>query len=127
MRTILIAVLGAATIALGSGCSLVAPSDIQVSQSLPKAAQEVQKAINESNVLIIASANVLAQNLKDGVMLKAEVDGYAVKLRQMAAQVDKSQGLLRLGDIASARTQAELIQKAITALHKEVAARARKQ
>jgi len=127
MRTILIAVLGAATIALGSGCSLVAPSDIQVSQSLPKAAQEVQKAINESNVLIIASANVLAQNLKDGVMLKAEVDGYAVKLRQMAAQVDKSQDLLRLGDIASARTQAELIQKAITALHKEVAARARKQ
>jgi soluble cytochrome b562 len=127
MRTILIAVLGAATIALGSGCSLVAPSDIQVSQSLPKAAQEVQKAINESNVLIIASANVLAQNLKDGVMLKAEVDGYAVKLRQMAAQVDKAQDLLRLGDIASSRTQAELIQKAITALHKEVAARARKQ
>ena len=127
MRTILLAMLGATTIALGGGCALVAPADIPVSQSLPAAAQEVQKAINESNVLIIASANVLAQNLKDGVMTRVEVDGYAVKLRSMAAQTDKTQDLLRLGDIGSARTQAELIQRAVTALHREVAAKARKQ
>ena len=127
MRTILVAMLGAATIALGGGCALVAPAGIPVSQSLPVAAQAVQVSINEANVLIIASANVLAQNLKDGVMTKAEVDGYAVQLRQMAAQTDKAQNLLRLGDIGSAKTQAELIEKAVIALHKAVAAKARAQ
>lgn len=130
MRTVLIAVLGAATIALG-GCafvqSLVQPAEIPVSQSLPVASQAVQRAINETNVLITASANVLGQNLKDGVMTKVEVDLYAAQLRQMATQTDRAQDLLRLGDVSSSKTQAELIQKAITALHKEVAAKARKQ
>lgn len=124
MKTVL-AVIAAAF--LLSGCpELLQKADIPVSQTLPAPAQEVQKMINEANILITASANVVAQNLKDGVMTQAENDSYAVQLRQIAAKVDSAQSLLRLGDFTNARSQAETMQRAISALHREVASRARR-
>lgn len=107
-------------------CSLVQPAEIPVNTTLPAAVQAVQKTINEANVLITAAANVVAQNYKDGISTKEEAMSYALKLKDMADKLDFAQQSLRLGDLGSAKTQSELIQKAITLLHKEVAQKARK-
>ena len=111
-----------------AGCdTLFVKADVPVSQSLPPAAQEAQTAINEANILITATANVIAENVKAGIMTRLEGQKYVTKLKDYAQQVDNAQALVRTGDIFNAKTQAELLKKALLALHKEVAARARKE
>lgn len=112
-----------ATVLALSGCGLLAPAQIPVSQSQPVAVQEVQKAINEANVLIAAAANVVAGNVKDGVLTKAEGAAYVVQLEALAKKSDQAQTLLAGGNILSAKNQAELLSAAILALHREVASR----
>lgn len=107
-------------------CSLMQPADVPVNTTLPAAVQGVQKTITEANILITAAANVVSQNYKDGISTKEEAMAYALKLKGMADTLDSAQQALRLGDLTNAKNQAELIQKAITLLHKEVAAKARK-
>lgn len=107
-------------------CSLMQPAEVPVNTTLPAAVQTVQKTITEANILITAAANVVAQNYKDGISTKEEAMAYALKLKDMADKLDSAQQALRLGDLTNAKNQAELIQKAITLLHKEVAAKARK-
>ena len=126
IRIVMVSALGALTIALGGCADLLRPADVPVSQSLPVAAQSVQKTINEVNIALTAAANVVAQNKADGIYNDAEVAGYKAQLQDAARQVDKAQNLLRLGDIASARTQAEIVERLILALHKEVVARSRR-
>ena len=122
------ALLSVVVLSLGfvlSGCALVQPAAIPVDQSLPKAAQTAQSSINEANILIIATANVVAQNFKDGIYTESEKNSYRDKLKHAAQDVDAAQVLLRAGDITKATNQAALIKMALTALHKEVAAKAR--
>lgn len=107
-------------------CSLMQPAEVPVNTTLPAAVQTVQKTITEANILITAAANVVSQNYKDGISTKEEAMAYALKLKDMADTLDSAQQALRLGDLTNAKNQAELIQKAITLLHKEVAAKARK-
>lgn len=107
-------------------CSLMQTAEVPVNTTLPAAVQTVQKTITEANILITAAANVVAQNYKDGISTKEEAMAYALKLKDMADKLDSAQQALRLGDLTNAKNQAELIQKAITLLHKEVAAKARK-
>jgi len=125
MRTTFVAIF--ATIALGGCAGFLAPAGVPVSKSLPEAARSVQTVINEANILITATANVVAQNAKEGLITETEKVSYRDKLKDMAKKVDSAQDLLRLGDITKAQTQADLIKFAITALHREVAAKARKQ
>ena len=109
-----------------SGCALVQPSTIPVSATLSAPAQSVQKALNEANVVLAASASVVAQNVADGILTKPEAQSYVVKLKEYAKQVDGAQKLLDSGDVLGAQNQAELLSRLIVALHKEVAARSRK-
>ena len=125
MRTIL-SIMIAATIALGAGCTAFAPAQLPVSQELPAAAQTAQKAINEANVALAAAANVLTQQVTDGILTKTESQSYLNRLKGYAKQVDESKALLDKGLVLDAQKEAELVAKLIAALHREVAARARK-
>lgn len=107
------------------GCAMFQPSDIPVSQSLPVAAQNAQKAINEANVTLTAAANVVSQNFADGILTKEEAQSYIAKIEDYAKKVDSAKKLLDGGDILGAQNQAELLSKLIVALHREVAAKAR--
>ena len=127
MKTLLSAWAMSLTIALVGGCAMVAPADVPVSQSLSAPAQAVQKSINEANIAIATAANVVAQNTVDGIWTKEEGRAYVAKLKDFAGKVDAAQKMLDSGDVLSAKNQAELLSKLVVALHREVAARARKQ
>lgn len=124
LRYLLIA-LWTSTIVLAPGCAMFQPSDIPVSPGLSQPAQSVQKAINEANVTLTATANVVAQNLADGILTKPEAQGYVAKLKGYAADVDNAQKLLDAGLVVDAQKQSELLSRLIIALHKEVASRRR--
>lgn len=83
-----------------------------------------QDAINEANVTLTAVANVIAQNVKDGIFTKDEAQKYLDQVKDLARKVDTAQALIRAGDPKGAE-QAELLRTLIVALHREVAARAR--
>ena len=123
------AILSALVLSLGlvlSGCSMVAPATVPVSQSLSPAAQSVQKALNEANITIAAAANVVAQYVADGILTKPEAQKYVAELKGYAAQADKAQKMLDSGDVVNAKNQAELLNRLIVALHREVSTRSRK-
>ena len=125
MRVLLACMVIASTIALGA-CSGFTPTSLPISQNLPQAAQTAQKAINEANVALAAAANVLTQQVTDGILTKQEAQAYLDRLKGYAKQVDGSKELLAKGLILDAKKEAELVAKLIIALHREVAARARK-
>lgn len=127
MRTLLVCMVIGATIALGGCQGMGGRADLPVSQSLSPAAQNVQKAINEANITLAAAFNVVAQNVADGILTKPEGKAYVAKLKEFAAKVDTAQALLNGGDILNAQKQSEILSRAIVALHKEIAAKARKQ
>lgn len=114
-----------------SGCGLMGPgglfpkNDIPVSQTLSPAAQTVQNALNEANVTLTAAANVVAQNVAEGIYTKPQGQSYVAKIKDFAKQVDAAQVLLQNGDILNADKQAQVLSKLIIALHKEVATRSR--
>jgi len=106
-----------------SGCALVAPADIPVSAKLSPAAQTVQKAINEANIALTATANVIAQNVLEGIMTKPEAQSALDKVKDYGKKVDAAQVMLNTGDVLNAKTQAELLSSLILTLHREVAKR----
>ena len=121
----LIAGIGITVATALAGCSAFAPAAIPVNQTLSQPAQQAQQALNEANIALTAAYSVLAQNMTDGIYTKAEGQSYLDRLNQMADQTDKAQAALKNGDILGAKTQAELLSKAIVALHREIAAKAR--
>lgn len=84
-----------------------------------------QEAINEANVYLTATANVIKQNVEDKIYTKDEAQKYLNKVRELSKKVDDAQVLVRAG-LPDAKDQAELVRSLIIALHREVAARARK-
>jgi hypothetical protein len=90
------------------------------------APQSPQAVINETNVLLTASANVIAQNVKDGIYTKDEGNRYLGKVRELADKVDAAQKLVNSG-LPDAKQQAEIVRSLVLALHREVAQRARQQ
>lgn len=110
-----------------SACTLFQPADIPVSQSLSSQAQTAQKAINEANVTLTATASVIAQNVSEGIYTKPEAQSYLNKVKDLAKKVDAAQVLLHGGNILDAKNQAELLASLIVTLHREVTSKARKQ
>jgi hypothetical protein len=126
MRTFLF-IMG---LALG-GCSVFGTVEPlgkgTVSTSLPPAGQQAQLAVNEANLGLTAAANVIASNVKDGIWTKQQAQGYLNKVRDYSRQVDRAQDLIRLGDFAKGKTEAEAVRALIVLLHREIAAQARKE
>lgn len=128
LRTKVLLAVAVAMMALAAGScgTIFTPTrPIGVSETLPPQLQTAQATINETNILLTATANVVAQNLKDGVYTKAEAQSYLDKVKSLASQVDTAQALIRVGDM-TAMDKTKLIQQAVVVLHREVAARARK-
>jgi soluble cytochrome b562 len=84
-----------------------------------------QEAINEANITLAAAASVIGQNVKDKVFTKEEGQRYLDKVRELAKKVDDAQRLVDAG-LPDAAKQADLVKSLIVALHREVAARARR-
>lgn len=120
MKAILIALALAVAV---PGCTLFQPAPIPVSATLSPAAQSVQKALNEANVTLAAAANVVAQNVTEGILSKPDGQAYVAKLKELAQKVDQAKALLDKGLVLDAKNQAELLSSLIIALHKEVASR----
>lgn len=125
MKKLFLALLlaGLAACAL-PGCSTLGTTG--VSSTLSPQAQLAQGAINETNVTLAATANVIAQNLSDGTMTKDEAQVALNQVKDYATKADDAQNLLDKGLVLDAKSQAELVRGLISALHKQVAAKARK-
>jgi hypothetical protein len=123
------AILGALVLAVSlSGCGTLFadPTDIKVSEELSAAGQVAQKSVNTARVFITAAANVVTANVKEGITTKAEGLAYADKLDAYSLQADAVQALIDAGD-PLAGSKADLLERALLALHREVAAKARKE
>jgi hypothetical protein len=83
--------------------------------------------VNEANLGLTAAANIISSNVKDGIWTKAQAQGYLNKVRDYSRQVDRAQDLIRLGDFAQGKTEAEAVRSLIVLLHREIAAQARKE
>jgi|SoiMethySBSTD1v2_1073268.scaffolds.fasta_scaffold277873_4 hypothetical protein len=113
------------SLALLGGCTILEPAQLPG----PAAVTPVQKAqasINEANLLITAAAHTLEANRKDGIISEAEYWELGTQLVAYAKDVDHAQAALRGGE-AGAEGQAEMLKVLIVQLHKQIAAKARKQ
>ena len=127
-RSILAALALALTLPILAACgALTPPGSVPVSPSAPAAVQAAQSTINEANVLITASATVIERNVAEGVMTGPEAQDAVARLRQYAGHMDEAQRLLERGDILAAKNRAEIANRLILQLHRELAARARKE
>ena len=113
--------LGLALVGL-AGCG---STPTRVPTTLQDAKVIAQDAINEANQWLIAAANVIASNVKEGIMTKAEAQAALDHVRKLGDDADRAQRLLDSGD-PDALDVANLTRTAIIALHREVAARARR-
>lgn len=126
MRALLITALAALVLGVFfglPGCTSLGSTGIQVGQST--SAQQAQGAINEANVALVATANVIAQNATDGTMAKADAQAALDRVRALSRQVDDAQALLKSGAVLDAKSKADIASRLILTLHKEVAAKAR--
>lgn len=122
----IIAAIAAVVVLAACGAMFTPPGKVPVSEKLSPAAQTAQTAINEANILLIAAANVLGQQLTDGIVSKPEAQLQLNQIREFAARVDRAQQMLDTGDVLGAQNQAELAQRLLIVLHREIAQRARK-
>jgi soluble cytochrome b562 len=110
----------------GTGIFKVEPiTEVAVPTSLSEAGKEAQNIINEANLLLTAATNVNASNYTAGLVSQADARKYQGEIKKVAKQVDDAQAMLSVGNDAGALSSAKLVNLAITALHKEIAARAK--
>ena len=105
-------IIGCMTIIL-SGC---------VSMETPK---DAQGWINEGRVTLIATANLVSDNVKGDIMTPSEGQVVLNKVREYSKVLDDAQKLLDTGFANESIDKAKLVNTLITSLHKEVAAKAR--
>lgn len=105
------------------GCAILKPQPVaalKMPSNLSEAGKEAQKLIVEANVALTAAYNVIAANVADDTMDPNVAAAYLAKLDSYAKDVDVAQVMLDSGDIGDATTQAALLNKLVTALHKQV-------
>lgn len=132
-RTKLYGWLGAALLALLilPGCAeltapLHAPTAVANEAPAAQAQRLTREAIDEANAALTALNRTITQNAGD-VWSKAQAQAYLDQSKALGARVDQAREALRLGNLAEAKNQAELVKQAILALHAKAAAEARKE
>lgn len=106
-----------------ASCGILGPIEPIGKASTP--AEQAQLAVNEANLSLTAAANVVTQNVKDRVWTKDQAQGHLNKIKELSHQVDRAQELIRLGDFAGGKTQAEIVKAGLVILHREIAQKAR--
>ena len=84
-----------------------------------------QDYINEGNILLTAIAKTVTSNVNAGTMTPAERDSVMDDWRKFTSDIDAAQTLLDSGKATEAQQRARIINQAIKALHKKVAAKAK--
>jgi len=84
-----------------------------------------QDAINEANVVLTATAQLVKENVTNGVMTKEEGKSVLDEVKKYSVQVDSAQALLLAGNPLEAQNQIKLLNSAILSLQKRVAEKAR--
>lgn len=87
--------------------------------------KDAQGWINEGRVTLIATANLISDNVKGDIMLPQEGQVLLSKVREYSKVLDDAQKLLDTGFANEAIDKAKLVSTLITSLHKEVASKAR--
>lgn len=109
-----------------TSCALLGTVEPVSTRPLTGVAEQAQNAVNEANLSLTAAANVIAQNVKDGIWTKEQGKTYLDKVKDYAKQTDRAQELVRLGEFGQGKTQAEAVKALIVVLHREAAAAARR-
>lgn len=84
-----------------------------------------QEAIDKTNIVLIAAANNVRDNVKSGVMTRDEALAAMAKLKELAAMTDEAQGLLDQGLAIQAQDKVKLVNTLLTSLQREIAQKAR--
>ena len=87
--------------------------------------KDAQGWISEGRITLIATANMVADNVKSDIMLPDEGQKVLNKVREYSIVLDDAQKLLDTGFANEAIDKAKLVSTLITELHKQVAAKAR--
>jgi hypothetical protein len=121
MKLLYAIIIGMAVLA-GGCASTKAP--IGVDKTATPAVQAVQAAINEGRIAIGASAGVIAQHKRDGLITAAERDAFVAKLEEYRDELKDAERLKDLGDLRAA-SKAGATKALILLLQHELAAKAR--
>ena len=118
------------TIAVLASCAVVEP----LTQALPRssveenaAIKEARRAVDESNAALAALNQVIGDNVAAGIWTKSQAQALLDDSKAAGKKLDAAREMLRAGQALEAKTQAELIKQAVLALHRRVAAEARKE
>jgi len=124
-RFITAVVLGTA-LAFSSGCAMFEPVDpnVAIEESLPAPVKVVKQVIFESRILMTAVAQTYKQELDQGIVTPAQAHAMGEKLAGYAKDLDTADELVDAGDILGAKSKADLVHKAVVALHKQIVKKA---
>jgi hypothetical protein len=109
-----------------SGCqALTQPLHSKPSEESPAVAA-TRVAIDEGYAGVISLNRVIVDNASAGVWTKAQAQGYFAESERARSLLDNARTLLRMGDVAGAKTQVEVVRITLQALQRGIASAARK-
>ncbi len=88
-----------------------------------KAPQTAQGYINEANILLNSTAQVIRDNVRAGTMTRVEAQKALDKVKKYSKTVDEASALLISGKEGEAFNKAKLVSGLVAALHKELSKR----
>ena len=118
--------------ALLAGCTMLqnmtqplhAPVAVENEDAMVRAYRLAHATVDEANAALTVLNRTIGNNAASGVWTKAHAQHYLDQSKEKGKDLDKAREALKLGNIASAQTQAEAVKKLVIALQKEVARRA---
>lgn len=88
-----------------------------------KPPENAQQAINEAKVILVASKEMIADHVANGVLTPDEAQAKLDKTRSLEADLRKAEDLLTEGLDVEAWNKADLVRSLINSLHRELRAR----
>lgn len=139
-RTLLtiVSCLGLVAILCGGGCDVMnaavkplhsAPSADQLAKEQDNAALKASRlarnALDEANTALIAFDTVIKNNSREKVWEYAQAKSYLEQSKDYGKKITAGYKMVAAGNFGDAKTQADLITKALMALQREAAAAAK--
>jgi len=117
-------------LAMLAGCPsmtqpLHAPVEATAESPAQKATRLAHASIDEANAALTAFNVTIGNNAAAGIWTKAQAQEALDQSKELGKGLDVAREAMRLGDITSAATQAELVKKLLITLQRKVAEKAR--
>ncbi len=84
-----------------------------------------QQAIDQTNVVLVAAAIQVRDNLAAKIMTKPEAQSALTRVKELAVMTDEAQRLLDKGLAIEAQDKVKLVNTLLTSLQREIAQKAR--